>query len=530
MSEWYKNAIFYALDVQIFMDSDGNGIGDFKGATSKLDYLADLGVSAIWLLPFYLSPERDNGYDVIDHYIINPNAGTIADFIEFVEEAEKRNIHIVVDLIMNHTSDQHPWFQAARYNPDSIFHNYYIWRDSPPSQKEENIFVGTENSTWKYDDVAKKYFYHKFYSFQPDINISNKDVMQDFKHIMSYWLTFGISGYRLDAATHLFDEFDHNKASKVMKDFNKHVQDIRKDAVLLAEADVEPEKMEHYIGKGDKMNMLFNFLMNNSIFLALARKSAKPVIDRLKEFPELPEKVQWLNFVRNLDELDLERLSEEEREEVFEAFAPHPSMRIYNRGIRRRISPMLEGNPGKLKMVYNLLFALPGAPMIVYGDEIGMGDNLLYDERTCVRTPMQWNSSKNGGFSDASPDKIPILPIDHGIYSYRITNVEQQQKDNDSILNKMKEFTRIRNNNHIIGEVTPKILKTDNDSVLGLKYSRKGEELLIFINLSDKPFILKGLLDITKYKEILNDSSYGIQQDESILSIGKYGFRWFSKM
>lgn len=529
MDKWYQNAVIYGIDIGVFKDSDGDGVGDFKGAIEKLDYLAELGVNCIWLLPYFYSPEKDNGYDIADYLLINPKFGTTDDFVEFLEQAEKRSMRVVIDLVVNHTSDQHPWFKAARYNGDSEFYNYYLWRDKPPNDKEENVFQKEESSTWKYDEHNNQYYYHKYYHFEPNLNFKNPDVREEVEKIMQYWMGFGIAGFRIDAATNLFDQFDDGKkptGADVMTEFYKYVTDRRKDAVLLAEADVETEKIEKYIGDGDRMNMLFNFLMNNSLFLALARKSAVPVIERLKSLPDTPKNVVWTNFVRNLDELDLERLSKDERTEVFEEFAPNPGMQIYNRGIRRRVASMLQGHPARIKMTFNLLFALPGVPMIVYGDEIGMGDNLFYEQRKGVRTPMQWNNSENGGFSAAEVTEIPVQPINHGIFGYKDVNVEAQSKDPDSLLTKIKEFIKARKDNGIIGLQKPKILKIDDESVLGFKYQNQDDQLLIYINLSPDVKVFEQKINFKEYITVLEDDSYGLQQNDNALSLRGYGFRW----
>jgi maltose alpha-D-glucosyltransferase/alpha-amylase len=533
MNNWYNNAIAYALDIGVFNDSNGDGIGDFKGATQKLDYLVDLGINCVWLLPFYYSPEQDNGYDVVDYYLVNPKFGTTDDFVEFLQEAEKRSIRVLLDLVINHTSIQHPWFKAARYNPDSSYYNYYVWRDELPDEPEENVFMGEESGTWKYDEQAKKYYHHKFYHFEADLNIQNPQVREEIKRIMEYWLDFGISGFRIDAATRLFGQFgednDGPSPKEILQEFHEFVADRKEGGILLAEADVEPEEIELYSGEGDRMHMLFNFLLNNNLFLAIARQEATPLMEGFRTLPELPEGVHWMNFIRNLDELDLERLTLEERQEVFQALAPNPKMQIYNRGIRRRIAPMLQGNPARLKMVFSLLFAFPGAPLIAYGDELGMGDNLAYGARQAVRTPMQWSSEHNGGFSSKATHEIPITPINYGIFSYTDINAEDQMKDSSSLYNQVKELIRVRKENGVIGWQSPTIVQLEPAAVLGLKYGEDDKELLIFINLSSSPKIVEPKEDISTYRPVLEDGPYGIQEEQSKLSLRAYGFRWFKK-
>ncbi|ELR68363.1 Trehalose synthase [Fulvivirga imtechensis AK7] len=533
MDKWYQNAVMYGIDIDVFKDSNGDGIGDFRGAAEKLDYLADLGVNCLWLLPYFYSPGKDNGYDIADYLLINPCFGSTDDFVEFLQEAEKRSMRVIIDLVVNHTSDEHPWFKAARYNKHSEFYNYYLWRDKPPNDKEENVFKKEESSTWKYDELNNQYYYHKYYHFEPNLNFKNPQVRDEVERIMQYWMGFGIAGFRIDAATHLFDQFDDGKkptGAEVMNEFYEYMTKWRKDAVLLAEADVELDQIERYIGDGDRMHMLFNFLMNNWLFLSLARKDAQPVIKGLKALPDTPKTVVWVNFIRNLDELDLEQLSEEERAEVFEAFAPNPKMQIYGRGIRRRAATMLQGHPARLKMAFNLLFAMPGAPMIVYGDEIGMGDNLIYPQREAVRTPMQWDDSENGGFSSADKERIRVQPINHGVFGYKDVNVAEQLKDEQSLLMTIRRFIAVRKDFDIIGHGKPKILKIDDAAVLGLKYENEKTELLIFINFSGEQKVFEQKFDFRNYKSILEDDPYGAQQNNNALALRAYGYRWLARI
>lgn len=524
---WYNNAIIYAVDIGVFMDGNHDGTGDFTGATSKLDYLHSLGVNCIWLLPFFESSEKDNGYDVEDYYGINRAFGNFDDFMKFKSEAEKRDMRIIMDLVVHHTSDNHPWFKLATRNKNSKYYNYYVWNSNPPAVPDENVFKG---KTWRYNEHIDEYYHHKFYDFEPDLNIRNPEVRKEIKEIIRYWMDFGVAGFRLDAATHLFTPFanDENETpEQVMEDFHDFITSMKKDAFFLAEADVEPSKITQYIGEGNRMNMLFNFLLNNNLYLSLARGNAQPVIERLKSLPDLPQNVNWANFVRNLDELDLEQLTAEEREEVFQAFAPNKKMQVYERGIRRRFAPMLSGNVRRMKMVYNLIFALPGIPVIVYGDEIGMGDNLLYKGRVAVRTPMQWNASKNGGFSDAHSEKIHVNPINEGVFSYKCLNVETEENDPDSLLNAIKKFIHIRKDTSKMYVEKLKILEIEEKEVLGLSYS---ENLLIFINFSNTPLSVKTDFDFSNYKILLEDSSYGIKNENNEISLKGFGYRWYKKI
>jgi maltose alpha-D-glucosyltransferase / alpha-amylase len=523
---WFDNAIIYAIDIGVYKDGDGDGTGDFRGAIEKLDYLQELGINCIWLLPFYHSSERDNGYDVDDYYSINRKFGGFDDFMEFKREAEKRDMRIIIDLIVHHTSDTHPWFKLASHNKNSKYYHYYIWNSNPPAIPEDNIFKG---KTWQYNSHNDEYYYHKFYDFQPDLNIKNPEVRKEIKEIIRFWLDFGVAGFRLDAATHLFDPFNEdgdNKAGKMMEEFHDLITTLKKDTFFLAEADVKPEKIMEYVGEGNRMNMLFNFLLNNSLFLALARGNAEPVVERLKSLPKFPENVHWANFVRNLDELDLEQLTKNEREEVYQVFAPDERMRAYGRGIRRRFAPMVAGNVKCMKMVYNLIFALPGNPVIIYGDEIGMGDNLVYPGRRGVRTPMQWNSDKNGGFSDADEEMIDIKPITEGIFSYHFINVEDLEKDPDSLLNAIKQFIHVRKDVSKMYAEKYKIIDLKNKEIFALNYA---DDLLIFINFSKNPISLNTTYDFTHYTPILEDSSYGLRNEDKVLNLKEFGYRWFKR-
>ena len=523
---WYNNAIIYAIDIGVFKDGNNDGTGDFAGTTEKLDYLHDLGVNCLWLLPFYESSERDNGYDVEDYYGLNRMFGDYDDFIKFKAEAEKRDMRIIVDLVVHHTSDNHPWFKLATHNKNSKYYNYYIWNSNPPAVPEDNVFKG---KTWKYNSRIDQYYYHKFYDFEPDLNIRNPEVRKEIKEIIRYWMDFGVAGFRLDAATHLFDPFNESEEEtpeEVMEDFHDFLTSFKKDAFFLAEADVVPSKISEYIGDGNRMDMLFNFLLNNSLYLSLARSSAQPVIERLKSLPRLPKNVNWANFIRNLDELDLEQLDKDEREEVFQAFAPNDKMQVYGRGIRRRFAPMMSGNTRRMKMVYNLLFALPGVPVIVYGDEIGMGDNLLYEGRRAVRTPMQWNSSKNGGFSDAPAEKIHVNPICEGVFSYHCLNVESEKNDPESLLNAIKEFIHIRKEVSKMYVEKMEIIDIKQQEIFGISYNN---DLLVFINFSNKPQSITTNYNFSDFNPILEDSSYGLKEESNTLNLKGFGYRWFKK-
>ncbi|RDV16738.1 trehalose synthase [Pontibacter diazotrophicus] len=532
---WYKEAVFYAVDVESFQDGNGDGVGDFKGLTSRLDYLGELGINCLWLLPFFTTPNRDNGYDVRDYYSIDARLGNLHDFSEFVAAARERKIRVLIDLIIHHTSDEHAWFQAASTDPSSKFHQYYVWQEDKPVDETENVFPGEEDSVWTYEKRAGAYYHHQFYSFEPDLNVANPEVQKEILSIIEFWLAFGIDGFRVDAATHLLrSKGIKGTAVKKPAAFLKSLREAatkKSDAtILLAEADVEPEKLDFYYGKGNRFNMLFNFLLDNYLFLALAREDAKPIADYLNR-PIPPADCQWANFLRNLDELDLERLTEQERQDVFDTFAPEENMRIFFRGIRRRMAPMLNGDRKYLELAYSLLFTMPGSPLLVYGDELGMGDNLDLPGRASVRTPMQWTNENTGGFSTAPLDNLFRKPITKGPFSVKKINVESQRHDSLSLLNWMKRLIMMRKNCLEIGWGAPKVLISDQPQVLVHSYDWKGNVLVFAHNLSAKPCQLSihsREFHLRQFVDIFSDVDYEpTKEDTTQIELGGHGYRWF---
>lgn len=535
---WYKNAVIYAVDVSAFADSNGDGIGDFQGLISRLDHLAGLGVTCLWMLPFFSSPRRDNGYDIADYFGIDPRFGTLDDFIEFLHRAGELGIRVIIDLVMNHTSDKHPWFQAGRRTEYSRYRNYYVWIDAPPPTPpgEGTIFPGQENSVWTFDEVAGRYFYHKFYHFQPDLNLSNPQVREEIHRVLDYWMSFGISGFRVDAAPHMIEKngipgTEPTDPHGVLKEMRAIVTGRRPDAVLLGESDVEPEKLATYFGDGDEFSLLFNFFLDNYIFLALARQEADPLMHALRRLPTVPEVGQWANFLRNLDELDLERLPAEEREEVYAAFAPEEEMRIYNRGIRRRIGPMMGGDRRRLEMAFSLLFSLPGTPVIVYGDEIGMGEDLSLKGRNAVRTPMQWSAKKNAGFSDAPAKDLERPVIADGPFDYKQVNVADQREDPGSLLSWMKRLILLRRQCPELGLGVWHTLPLDNPGVLAHLCEWKGQTTAAVHNLMDTPCSIT--LDLSDNGAEALDDLFGEGEWEPLdggqfrVELAEYGYRWF---
>ncbi|HEX7184362.1 MAG TPA: alpha-amylase family protein, partial [Thermoanaerobaculia bacterium] len=488
---WYKDAVIYSLDVETFQDSNGDGIGDFRGLGERLDYLSSLGVTCLWLLPIYPSPNRDNGYDVMDYYGVDPRLGTLGDFVEFMHKARERGIRVIVDLVVNHTSDQHPWFQSARRSKDSPYRDYYIWSDTLPANSREGmVFPGYQDAVWDWDEVAGAYYFHRFYAHQPDLNISNPAVREEICRIMGFWLELGVSGFRLDAAPFLIEMKGADGPGEdqygYLREFRDFLSWRRGDAILLAEANVSRDKMAQYFGEGAKLHMLFSFLINQYMFLALARQEAEPLARGMKMPPPLPPTGQWANFLRNHDELDLGRLSPEERRKAFEEFAPDPGMQLYERGIRRRLPPMLGGDRRRVELAYSLMLSLPGTPVLRYGEEIGMGDDLSLKERDAIRTPMQWTGGANAGFSTAPAERLHRPVITGGDFGYETVNVEAQRCDPGSLLHWIEQMLHTLREcpEFGIGACTP--VDTGDSAVLALHYEAPGGTMLALHNLSDR--------------------------------------------
>ncbi len=533
---WYKDAVFYAVDVESFQDGNNDGIGDFVGLTSRLDYLNDLGINCLWLLPFYTTPNRDNGYDVRDYYSIDSRLGSLQDFADFMAAAKERKIRVLLDLIIHHTSVEHPWFQAGSTDPTSKFHKFYVWREELPTAPLPNPnFPDQESGVWTYEKRAGAFYHHHFYHHQPDLNLANPQVQKEIYSIMEFWVAFGIDGFRVDAATHLLEGkgvpgSKVNRPAVFLKNLRQAATKKSVATILLGEADVTADKTDAFFGKGDRFNMLFNFLLNNYLFLALAREEAQPLIECLKK-PLPPFNCQWANFLRNLDELDLERLTEEERQQVFKRFAPQENMRIYNRGIRRRLAPMLNGDLSYLKMVYSLLFSLPGSPLLVYGDEIGMGEDLSLPGRTSVRTPMQWTDKVNAGFSSAPAKQLVKQPIEKGIFGFTKVNVASQQADEQSLLHWMRQLILTRKHCREIGWSTPQIIPVSLGAVLIYGYEWEGNTLVVAHNLSGKACqfsITSPQFHPRQFVDIFADQEYeATQEDTTQIPLQPYGFRWF---
>jgi maltose alpha-D-glucosyltransferase/alpha-amylase len=529
---WYKNAVIYCLNVETYIDSNGDGVGDFVGLTDKLAYLAGLGVTCIWLLPFYTSPNKDDGYDVSDYYGVHPRTGTFGDFVEFLNRARQLGLRVICDLVVNHTSDQHPWFKAARRDPESPYRKYYVWSKTRPRNWNKGmVFPGVQKSTWTRDAEAGEYFFHRFYDFQPDLDLHNPAVQEEITRIMGFWLQLGVSGFRMDAVPFLIERKGPNvKPSRdyellhQMRDF---LQWRRRDGIMLAEANVPPAQSMHYFGeRGDRLQMMLNFWVNQRTFYALAAGETTPLRQALLDTYDRHELCQWGIFLRAHDELDLGRLTDRQRQRVFDAFAPEKQMLLYNRGIRRRLAPMLANDRRRLELANSLLFTLPGTPIIRYGDEIGMGDNLDLPERYPVRTPMQWSSLPHGGFTTA---RRPIRPvIDDDIYGYQRVNVADQRRDPNSLLNWTERIIRMRKECPEIGWGDWKLVARLPEHVLGIRYEWNDRATIVLHNFIDRPATVR--FDGDGCDSLINLLSQdGNEPDKSgryTIELEPYGYRW----
>jgi maltose alpha-D-glucosyltransferase / alpha-amylase len=479
---WYKNAIIYCLDVEKYQDANADGIGDFEGLRRRLDYLQGLGVTCVWLQPFYPSPNRDNGYDVVDYYGVHAKHGSLGDFVNFMQHAEALGIRVIVDLVLNHTSVESPWFQHARQDRASMFRDWYVWSDERPKNHRDGIvFPGQQTTTWTLDRRAGQYYFHRFYHHQADLNTWHPYVRAEIQKIMGFWLQLGVSGFRLDAVPFLIEKkgagIEHQMDFNLLKEMRDFLQWRSGDAIMLAEANVPPdESLEYFGNEGERLQMMLNFPVNQRLFYALATGDLDPLIGALEDTRRRPRNAQWVQFLRSHDELDLGRLTDDQRQKVFDAFGPERRMQLYDRGVRRRLAPMLGNDRRKLEFAFSLLFSLPGTPMMQYGDEIGIGDNLRLPERECARTPMQWTSDRHGGFSRAKRVVRPV--IDDPTYGYEQVNVARQRRDPDSLLNWTERIIRNRKECPEISWGDFAVLRTNVPEVLALRYDWRETSLL----------------------------------------------------
>lgn len=534
---WYKNAVVYCLSVETFMDSNGDGVGDFQGLQRRLDYLAGLGITAIWLMPFQTSPGRDDGYDVSDYYNVDPRYGTLGDFVEFTHGAKQRGIRVLIDLVVNHTSDEHPWFKEARADKDSRYRDWYVWSKTKPENADEGmVFPGVQKSTWTRDKQSGEYYFHRFYDFQPDLNTANPLVQAEILKIMGFWIQLGVSGFRMDAVPFVIAEkgADVKKPREqfeMLRAFREFLQWRKGDSIILAEANVVPkENLEYFGDDGDRMQMMFNFHVNQALFYAMASADTRPLVKAMRDTGNLPKTGQWGVFLRNHDELDLGRLTESQRQTVFSAFGPEKNMQLYDRGIRRRLAPMIGGDLRRLKLAYSLMYSLPGTPVLRYGDEIGMGDDLTLPERNCARTPMQWSNEPQAGFTKADKPVLPV--ISDGPYGYGHVNVAFQRRDSESMLNWTERMIRMRKEAPEIGWGEFTVIDCGDPGVLILRYEWKRNVLAIIHSFHDKPveisFRIEGNEDASALIDILDGHDSHIDQGgKHRMVLEPYGFRWY---
>jgi maltose alpha-D-glucosyltransferase/alpha-amylase len=532
---WYKDAVFYELHVKAFQDGNNDGIGDFRGLTERLDYVQDLGVTCLWLLPFYPSPLRDDGYDIADYRSISPLYGKMAEFQAFLNEAHRRGLKVITDLVVNHTSDQHPWFQEARRDPASPKRNYYVWSDTDQKyQGARIIFVDTEKSNWTWDPEAKAYYWHRFFSHQPDLNYDNPEVQAAMLDAMRFWLDKGLDGFRCDAVPYLFEREGTNcenlpETHAFLKRLRATLDAEYRGKILLAEANQWPKDVRPYFGDGDEFHMAFHFPLMPRMFMAVRSADRRPITDMFLHTPPISESCQWCVFLRNHDELTLEMCTDPERDYMYYAYAQDPMMKL-NIGIRRRLAPLLDSDRRKIELLHSLLFTLPGTPIIYYGDEIGMGDNIHLGDRNGVRTPMQWSADRNAGFSQADPSQLYSPVIADPVYGYQAVNVETQLRTPSSLLHWMRRLIAVRKSSRVFGRGTLRFLAPANTRVLAHLRQYQGEAILAVHNLANSAEPVE--LDLREFRgatpvEMLGEARFTpVRETPYFLSLGPYGFYW----
>jgi len=534
---WFKDAVIYETHVKAFFDSDNDGIGDFNGLTKKLDYLENLGITCLWLLPFFPSPLRDDGYDIADYRNVHPSYGTLDDFKIFLDAAHRRNLQVLIELVVNHTSDQHPWFQAARKAPPgSPEREFYVWSDTDKKYRDARIiFTDTEKSNWSWDPEAKAYYWHRFFSHQPDLNFDNPAVLDEAIKTMRFWLDAGVDGLRLDAVPYLVEREDTNcenlpETHEIVKRMRRELDANYTNRLLLAEANQWPADVRHYFGDEDEFHMAFHFPLMPRIFMALRLEDRLPVIDIMARTPEIPANCQWGLFLRNHDELTLEMVTDDERDYMYFAYGGEPRMRL-NLGIRRRLAPLLDNNPRRIELMNSLLLSFPGTPIIYYGDEIGMGDNIYLGDRNGVRTPMQWTTDRNAGFSRANPARLYSPVIMDPVYGYESVNVEAQESDSSSMLHWMRNMIALRKLYRVFGRGSLEFLSPRNRKILAYLRRDETDQVLCVANLSrfSQPVeldlsALAGMVPV----EMLGYSEFPrIGTEPYRLSLSPYAFFWF---
>ena len=532
---WWKNAIIYCLDVETYLDSDGDGTGDLQGLAQRIDYLAQLGVTCLWLMPFYPTPDRDDGYDITDFYGVDPRLGTHGDFVEVIRTAHDRGMRVIVDLVVNHTSDRHPWFQKAKRSVNSPYRDFYIWRDDPPPKGQKNtVFPGEADGIWTKDDASGQWYQHSFYEHQPDLNIANPAVRDELARVIGFWLQLGVSGFRVDAVPFFLEMPPGAQIPdphELLRDFRRFLQRRSSEAILLGEVNLPYDQQVAYFGGGDasELSMQFDFVGMQAFYLSLARQDPAPLVTALTSRPQLPDDVQWANFLRNHDELTLDKLTDEEREEVFEAFAPNEEQRVFGRGITRRLPPML-GDPRRIRMAYSLMFTLPGTPVLFYGEELGMGENIDIPGRSAVRTPMQWTAEKNGGFSQAAPSRLIARPPGDG-YAPQHVNAADQIEDRESLLHFFRDLISRYRISPELGWGALEVLEQPVDALLVHSLRADVGRMIAIHNFTDVPattsFALQDEPDGTQLVDLLGSERIPLDERGGVeLEVPAYGYRW----
>ncbi len=535
-SPWYKRAVFYELHVKAYNDSNADGIGDFRGLLTKLDYLHDLGIDCIWLLPMYPSPLRDDGYDISDYYNVHSSYGTLDDFHGFLDAAHARGIRVITELVINHTSDQHPWFQEARSSRDNPRRDWYVWSDADDRYRDARIiFLDTERSNWAWDPISKAYYWHRFFSHQPDLNFDNPAVREEMWNVMKFWLDMGVDGFRVDAVPYLIEREGTScenlpETHEVLKFLRRRLDEHFEDKVLLAEANQWPTDVRAYFGDGDEFHMAFHFPLMPRVFMAVELEDRKPLVEIMEQTPPIPETCQWATFLRNHDELTLEMVSQDERDYMYDMYAKDPTARI-NLGIRRRLSPLMENDRRRIELLNGLLLSLPGCPIIYYGDEIGMGDNIFLGDRNGVRTPMQWSGGWNTGFSTADPEQLFLPVISNPLYGYQAINVESQRRSAHSLLSWVKKILRLWKSTAVFSSGTIEFVNPANHRILAYLRQQDEETVLVVNNLSRTAQAVE--LDLRRFKGAIPIEMFGgnpfprVGDLPYLLTLGPYHFFWF---
>jgi trehalose synthase len=531
---WWKNAVFYCLDVETFLDADGDGCGDLPGLCERVDYLRGIGIDCVWLMPFMPSRQRDDGYDITDFYGVDARLGTHGDLVDVVRTARESGIRVIADLVVNHTSNEHPWFRAARRSRDSPFHDFYVWRDEKPDEKPGDVvFPDQESSNWAFEEEVERWYMHSFYSHQPDLNVANPEVRDEIAQTVGFWLQQGLSGFRVDAVPFLIeppgsDERTRPDPHKLLRDLRSYIGRRAGDAVLMGEVNLAPPQLREFFGDedGDELQVVLSFTVNQAMYLALAREDATPLKRALEALPAIPDDCQWANFVRNHDELTLDKLSDEEREEVFAAFGPEEELQLYGRGLRRRLPTMVDGDERRIRMIYSLAFSLPGTPVLFYGEEIGMAENLAIEGRYSVRAPMQWAAEPNGGFTTASEPCRPL--VEDGPFGFREVNVTRQRRNPESLLNWMERLVRRRRECPELGWGDWTLLDAGDPALFALRsdwdestivavHSFAGRDSSARLTLGEEGTLL----------DLFRDEDHQLDGGEVLIELPAYGARWF---